>query len=415
MMIYLDNAATSWPKPEQVYQTADRVAREFSGNPGRSGHKLSLAAGRYIEETRSLLARLFNAPSSSCIAFTSNATEALNLALKGLLKPGDHVITGSMEHNSVARPLEALKKRGIEYTKVPIDPSAEPWNPSPSFAGAKVPLLGEGGSDEGGSASGGSGGGGSALVQGIRAALRNNTRLLVLNQVSNVTGTENPVAEIAELCKKNEIVFLLDAAQSAGHIPIDVRGLGLDLMAFPGHKGLLGPQGTGGLYIREGLVLEPLKEGGTGSRSEELTQPPAGPGRYESGTLNTPGIAALGEGVRLLLEEGIENVAAREAALTNRLIAGLKEIPGLRLYGPPPGPHRRGVVSLILEALDCGSLAILLDETFDIAVRAGLHCAPDAHRTLGTLASGGTLRISPGCFTTGADIDRCVEALGSIT
>ena len=377
-MIYLDNAATSWPKPEQVYQAADRVFRLDSGNPGRSGHKLSLAALRHIENTRLLAARLFNAPNPSSIVFTMNTTDALNLALKGMLAPGDHVITSSMEHNSVARPLEALKNRGVEYTKVKTSP-----------------LTGVDPDD-------------------VKAAFRSNTRLVVITHISNVTGTENPVADIGALCKERGIAFLVDAAQSAGNRTIDVRQMNIDLLAFPGHKGLLGPQGTGGLYIREGLILSPLKEGGTGSRSEDLNQPTDSPSRYESGTANTAGIAALGEGIALVLEEGAQRIGEREAALASRLIESLREIPGIKLYGPGPGTMRSGVVSITLDSLDPGEAALILDSSFDIAVRSGLHCAPDAHRVTGTLDSGGTIRISAGYFTTENDIDICIKALTHI-
>jgi len=306
---------------------------------------------------------------------TMNATDALNLAVKGVLAPGDHVIASSMEHNSVARPLEALKGRGVEYTKVKTSP-----------------LTG-------------------ANPQDVITAIRSNTRLVAMTHVCNVTGTENPVAEIGALCRKRGILFLVDAAQSAGNRVIDVQGMNIDLLAFPGHKGLLGPQGTGGLYIREGLVLSPLREGGTGSRSEELAQPRDSPGRYESGTANTPGIAALGEGISHVLEEGTLSICEKEAALASLLIEGLKGIAGVTIYGPGPGKTRSGTVSINLDSLDPAQAAMILDSSFDIAVRSGLHCAPDAHRVIGTLRSGGTLRISVGCFNTEDDINKCLEAI----
>jgi cysteine desulfurase family protein len=307
--------------------------------------------------------------------FTLNTTDALNLAIKGLVAPGDHVITGSMEHNSVARPLETLKAAGLVYTKVTTDV--------------------ERGTDP----------------DEVKRAFRKNTKLVVFNHVSNVTGTGNPVAEIAALCRERGVPFLLDAAQSAGYLPIDLEAMKIDLMAFPGHKGLLGPQGTGGLYIRDGLMLRTLREGGTGTRSEDLTQPPELPGRHESGTANTAGIAALGEGVRYVTGTGLGKIADTIAALTNRLIEGLADIKGLRIYGPSAGPERRGVVSVTLDAMDSAQAALILDNSFNIAVRSGLHCAPDAHRTLGTLAVGGTVRISVGHVTTEHDIDACIEAL----
>ncbi|GHV93996.1 cysteine desulfurase [Spirochaetia bacterium] len=377
-MIYLDNAATSWPKPEAVYLISDKVLREESGNPGRSGHTLSLAAGRRIEETRLFAARFFGIQKPERMCFTLNATDALNLALKGLLRSGDHVIAGSMEHNSVARPLETLKERGVEYTKIPASP-----------------VYGTDPAD-------------------VKAALRANTKLAVFSHVSNVCGTVNPIAEIGALCREHGILLLVDAAQSAGAFPINVEKMNVDLLAFPGHKGLLGPQGTGGLYIREGLVLAPLREGGTGSRSEELIQPASLPERYESGTQNTAGIAALGEGIRFLIEEGPEKIRDHEAILASRLIEDVRAIPGLTFYGPPAGAGRSGVVSVTLSGLDPVEVALILDNSFGIAVRAGLHCAPDAHRTLGTLERGGTIRISAGCFNTIEDIDRCIKALSAI-
>jgi cysteine desulfurase family protein len=334
-----------------------------------------LAAGRRIEETRLLAARFFGIAKPERVVFTLNATDALNLAIKGLLFPGDHVITGSMEHNSVVRPLESLKSRGVEYTKIPVSPvhGADP--------------------------------------DAVKAALRKNTKLAVFSHISNVSGAVNPIAEIGAICQEQGVPLLVDAAQSAGVTPIDVTAMGISLLAFPGHKGLLGPQGTGGLYIGEGLALRPLREGGTGSHSEELTQPVSLPGRYESGTQNTAGIAALGEGLRFLMDQGSAAIEAREARLASRLIEGVRRIPGLILYGPPAGSRRSGVVSLCLDALEPARAALILDSEFGIAVRAGLHCAPDAHRTLGTLERGGTVRISAGCFNTENDIDRCVEAL----
>ncbi|MDR1960995.1 MAG: aminotransferase class V-fold PLP-dependent enzyme [Gracilibacteraceae bacterium] len=374
-MIYLDNAATSWPKPEAVYAAADRALREQSGNPGRSGHKLSLAAGRLIEEARLLAARLFGVSEPERIVFTASATEALNLALHGLLRPGAHVVTSSAEHNSVIRPLAALS---AEVSKVPADLAA----------GVDPDRL--------------------------EAALRPDTALVAITHISNVTGTENPIREIGALCRARGIPFLVDAAQSAGAAPIDTEGMNIDLLAFPGHKGLLGPQGTGGLYVGAAAALRPLKQGGTGSFSASARQPARLPDRYESGTPNTPGLAGLAAGLRYIAEIGVGRIRAREAELANRLLAGLATIPGLRLFGPPPGPTRAGVVSFTLEGHDAMDISFILDDSFDIAVRAGLHCAPDAHAAAGTLSAGGTVRISAGCFTTEEEIDRCVEAVGEI-
>ena len=378
-MIYLDNAATSWPKPEAVYRIADQVFREESGNPGRSGHTLSLAAHRRIEETRLLLSKLFKISNPNRIIFTLNTTDSLNFALKGFLRSGDHVITSSMEHNSMARPLEMLKSKGIEYSKISISP-----------------LYGADPND-------------------IKAAIKKNTKLVAWNHVSNVSGTISPISEIGAVCHEFGIPFLVDAAQSAGTMLIDVQAMNIDFLAIPGHKGLLGPQGCGVLYIADGLAPEPLREGGTGSNSEDLIQPAELPYRYESGTMNTAGIAALGEGVRFLLDQGIENIENYEAALANRLLKGIEDIPCIKLYGPPAGPCRKGVVSLRFNKLDVTEATMILDNSFGIAVRSGLHCAPDAHSTLGTINTGGTLRISIGCFNTEDHIDRCIEALTAIT
>ena len=384
-MIYLDNASTSWPKPESVYRTVDLVLREEAGNPGRAGHALSTAARRRIEETRLLLARFFNAPRPERIVFAMNTTDALNLAIKGLVLKGlrdgvgSHVVTSSMEHNSVARPLESLRASGVEHTKV-----------------ATCPVNG-------------------ADLDGIKAAIRKNTKLVIWNHVSNVSGTVNPIAEIGALCRERNIPLLVDAAQSAGTMPIDVQAMGISLLAFPGHKGLFGPQGTGGLYIEPGLDPLPLREGGTGSHSGDTLQPMELPDRYESGTMNTADIAGLGEGIRFLMEHGLEKVMAHEAKLANRLIAGIQELPGLKVHGPPGGPNRKGVVSISLDTLAPTDAALILENTFDIAVRPGLHCAPDAHGTLGTLDSGGTIRAGIGYLNTKADIDRYIEALSAIS
>ena len=383
-MIYLDNAATSWPKPENVYRVADRVLREEAGNPGRSGHALSIAARRRIEDTRLLLARLFNIPKPERIVFTHNATESLNLAIKGLMLKefstgGEgHVVTSSMEHNSVIRPLGIMQRYGAEYTKVAVCP-----------ANGADPIA-------------------------VKNAIRKNTKLVVWNHVSNVCGTVNPVAEIGAICREHNIPFLVDAAQSAGTMPIDVQAMNISLLAFPGHKGLFGPQGTGGLYIGEGLAPLPLREGGTGSHSEDSAQPQELPDRYESGTMNVAGIAALGEGVRFLLGEGLENAKAHEAKLASRLIDGIRGLPGLKLHGPLGGPYRTGIVSVSFDKLMPTEAALVLENAFGIAVRPGLHCAPDAHRTLGTLDSGGTVRIGIGYLNTEDDIDNCVEALAAI-
>lgn len=378
-MIYLDNAATSWPKPESVYQAVDAALRECGGNPGRGNHSRSLAAGGLIYETRMLCARLFHAARPECITFTSNTTEALNLALKGILKSGDHVITSRMEHNSVTRPLKKLEECGIATTKVTASP----------VTGIDL--------DE------------------LESSFQENTKLVVCSHISNVTGVINPLKDIGRLCRENGAIFLLDAAQSAGMQKIDVEENNIDLMAFPGHKGLLGPQGTGGLYIRDGLVLGTLKEGGTGSQSELYDQPESKPERYESGTLNLPGLAGLAAGIKYILNEGQAAIERKEAMLTEQLMHGLSRIEGVRLYGPEYGKPRGSVVSMTFDTIQPEEAAIILDSEFNIAVRAGLHCARDAHETLGTINNGGVLRVSPGYFNTETEIMSFIDAAVTIS
>jgi len=374
-LIYLDNAATSFPKPEGVYEAVLQAMRENGGNSGRSGHRLSLAAGRIVQDARMQCARLFGAPSSAQIIFTSNATMALNIAIKGTLAPGEHVITSSLEHNAVARPLHALAQTGVTVTKLPTD-------------------LQHG-----------------LNADAVKKALRSNTKLVVCTHVSNVTGTVNDIASIGALCRENRIVFLVDAAQSAGSRHIDVEKMCIDLLAFPGHKGLLGPQGTGGLYVRLGLELKTMIEGGTGSASESLAQPEAMPEKFESGTLNAPGLAGLAAGVRFIMEQGVEAIGQREAALTNRLIEGISDMTGIAVIGPGAGQGRAGVVSVRFEKLFSEEAALLLDTAFHIAVRGGLHCAGDAHRSIDARERGDTLRISPYIFNSEEEIDQCLAAL----
>ncbi len=376
-MIYLDNAATSWPKPEIVYQTVDKVMRQIGANPGRSGHAMAVEAGRIVQETRELAAELFRISQPSQVVFTLNVTDSLNLALKGLLQAGDHVITSSMEHNAMARPLEALRKTGVTVSKVVTSPVS------------------------------------GVLPQDIKQAIRPNTKLIAITHASNVTGTLNPISEIGQIAKAAGIVFLVDSAQTAGVFPINVQEMGIDLLAFPGHKALLGCQGVGGLYIDRRIVLKPLREGGTGNKSESLEQPDELPERFESGTLNTPGIAGLGAGIRYIVETGVDKIKHQEETFTNMLLAGLEKIPGVILYGPPLGQPRAAVVSFNIGQVSAAELCLILDRSFQIAVRPGLHCAPDAHQTLGTL-QGGTVRISPGYLNTEEEIETCLQAIASI-
>ncbi|UWG98812.1 aminotransferase class V-fold PLP-dependent enzyme [Dehalobacter sp. DCM] len=376
-MIYLDNAATSWPKPEAVYQAVNDCMREKGGNPNRSGHRMAMLADRIVFETRELVAKLFNAPEPSQVIFTLNATEALNLGIKGLLQTADHVITSSFEHNAVIRPLAAIRKKGVWVTKILTE------------------------SDEG------------VLPQEVENSIQKNTKMIILQHASNVTGTLNPIEKIGEIAHKNGILFMVDAAQTAGIFPIDVQKMHIDILSFTGHKSLLGIQGVGGLYLRDGILPVPLKEGGTGANSESLFQPSQLPERYESGTLNTPGIAGLGAGIGFLLQTGIENIRKKERDLTEKLLEGLQKIPGVIVYGPKSDVERAPVISFNIKGMEPADVSFMLDRVFDIASRPGLHCAPDAHRTLGTF-NYGTVRLSLSVFNTIKEINACLEAIEDI-
>jgi len=377
MDAYLDNAATSWPKPETVYQAVDRFMREVGATPGRGGHRREEEAARIADDSRAALAELFHAPDSQGVAFTMNATQAINMALKGLLKPGDHVITSSIEHNAVWRPLKALERRGVAVTAVPC-----------ARDGALDPAD-------------------------VGAAIRPETRLIAMLHASNVLGTILPVAEVGALAHRCGILFLVDAAQTAGAYPIDMESMKVDLLAFPGHKGLFGPHGTGGLVVRPGISLETWVEGGSGAESAPETMPEALPLRLEAGTQNVSGIAGLLAGVRFVLEQGVERIREHEMALTALLIDALRGTPGLKVLGPTDLSQRTAVVSVTIEGYVPDQLAAVLDQVFNIATRAGLHCAPQAHRTAGTLESG-ALRFSPGYFITADEIREAAEALSSV-
>jgi cysteine desulfurase / selenocysteine lyase len=377
MSIYLDNAATTFPKPERVYRAVDHALREIGVGPGRGSHRRGLAASRVVFEAREAVAALFGIGDSARVIFTHSATESLNLALSGLLKPGDHVVSTTMEHNSLLRPLLLAEKTGVEVTWV---------------TGDRCGLVD---------------------WKDIRAALSSNTRLVALSHCSNVTGAIQPVAEIGALARKEGILLLVDAAQSAGAVPIDVDEMKIDLLAVPGHKGLFGPQGTGILYVAEGIELRPLIVGGTGGFSSAAEQPDTLPERFESGTMNTPGIAGLKAGVEFLLSRGIGEVRRKEALLVTQLLEGLAAIPGIVTYSPASQELRGGVVSFTAAGLDPAEIGYRLDSEFDIAVRVGLHCAPSAHRTIGTFP-GGSVRVSPGYFNSGDDIEIFLSALRRI-
>lgn len=370
----MDNAATSWPKPESVWEAVLRVGKTIGANPGRAGHQMAIDAGRAIYNARVAIARLFQFPDPLRVVFTLNATDALNLAIFGLLKPGDHVLTTRLEHNAVARPLYILQHRGVEVTYLDGDD------------------YGRIDPDE------------------IKQNRKANTKALILNHASNVTGAMQDLENIVKAAKALDLLVIVDAAQTAGVFPIQMEAWGIDLLAFPGHKGLLGPQGTGGLCIMPGIDLEPLRYGGTGSQSESELQPLCLPDRFESGTPNTPGIAGLAAGVEYIHQFGQAKIEAHERMLTQQLMEGLAGLKGVRLMGPPIGESRAAVLSLTVDGMEVAEMGFLLDKAFNIAVRTGLHCAPLAHRRSGTFTTG-TVRLSPGIFSTETEIKEVVAAI----
>lgn len=377
-MIYLDNAATSWPKPEGVYQTMEDFLRNSGGNPGRGGHSMAIAASSMVDRTRLFLARLINAPDKDRVIFTLNCTDSLNMGLKGLLKPGDHVITSSIEHNSVVRPLRKLERQGVKVTWLAPHP-----------------------------------GDGFVSPDDIEKAVIRETRLVVITHASNVSGVIQPIEEYGLIARRHNLIFMVDAAQTAGKYPLDVPANNIDLLAFSGHKGLLGPPGTGALYIGERVDLDTLREGGTGSHSEQEEQPTDLPYKFESGTANTVGIAGLGAGLSFIYQEGMETILAHEQSLTIRLLEGLSQIPGLTVYRAKNRAGQAPIVSFTIDGIEPGEVGAILDQAFDIKVRTGLHCAPAAHKTLGTFPLG-TVRLSPGYFNTVEEIDFTLEAIGRI-
>jgi cysteine desulfurase family protein len=350
---------------------------EYSGgNPGRSGHRLSISAARIVFNAREAVANLFHVTDPLRVIFTANVTHALNLALYGLLKPGDHVVTSSIEHNSVMRPLRALEKEGINLTVVQCKTD------------------------------------GCLDLDLWRAAVTPGTRLVVVTHASNVMGTIVPIKEIAAIAHQAGALIMVDSAQTAGVIPIDQPATGIDLLAFTGHKGLYGPTGTGGLVIGEGVdtsQLQPLVRGGTGSRSEFEEQPEMLPDKYESGTANSVGIAGLGAGVRWIQSIGVESIRAREAELNEQFLSGLRNIKGITVYGPRDPQERTAVVSCRVADQNVSDVGLRMDDEFGILCRVGLHCAPSAHKTIGTFPEG-TIRLAPGIFTSPEDIRTAIAA-----
>jgi cysteine desulfurase family protein len=379
--IYLDNAATSFPKPEAVYAAMDHYNRQVGMAVGRGSSRAAGEVQRVVDRCRTQVAHLLGATAPDRVVFTFNGTDSLNLGIHGLLRPGDHVVTSSIEHNSVLRPLRKLERdHGISLTCVAPDPD-----------GRIEPAA-------------------------VRAAIRGNTRLIVMLHASNVTGIIQPVEDIGQIARDLGVFFLLDAAQTAGHLPINLSQLPVDLLACPGHKGLLGPLGTGVLCLGPDLEhsLSETRQGGTGSNSADEHQPATLPDKYESGNHNGPGLYGLEAGLRFLEDRTLEAIMAAEQRLTSQLVQGLKQINGIGIPGPP-ADQRVGVVSCVIEGLDPHECATILDEEFGIQTRAGLHCAPGIHRLHRTFEAGGSLRLSVGAFNTGEDIAATTEAIANIS
>ncbi len=379
-LIYFDNAATSWPKPPEVAEAMTHFLTHIGASPGRSGHRLALEAGRMVYQTREVLAELFHAPDPLRVVFSHNVTESLNLALTGLLRPGDHVITSSMEHNSMMRPLRELERHGVELSIV-----------RSSDAGLLDP-------------------------DDVKAAIRSKTRMIALNHASNVVGTIQPTAEIGVIARQHDLLFLLDAAQTAGAYPIDVQAEGIDLLGFTGHKSLYGPTGTGGLILGERVRIEqlrPLKRGGTGSRSEEEEQPCFLPDMAESGTCNAVGLAGLLTSLKWIKARGVAQIRQHEMLLTQQLLDGLQSITGVTVYGIREVARQTATVSFNIAGVEPSDVGLCLDDEFGILCRVGLHCAPAAHKTMNTFPVG-TVRFGLGAFNTPEEVARALTAVDTL-
>lgn len=377
--VYFDNAATTWPKPEHVYKAAENCLRNTYANPGRSGHTRALSAERLVYETRERAASFLGVDEKpEQIIFTLNATDSLNMAIKGVLGPGDHVIYTAMEHNSVLRPLGALKRNGvITATMIPCDSK------------------------------------GHLDIQDIERAIRPSTKLIISTHASNVTGVVLPVREISKLAWEKGVYFLLDAAQTAGSLPLDLKKIKPHLAAFTGHKGLFGPPGVGLLYVHNGVRIKPWREGGTGSKSSEDRQPELMPEYLEAGTMNTPGLAGLNEGLKFIEKTGVSFIAAHELNLAQKLREGLQEIKGVKVFTPGAGHRSVAVISFIIAGVDCGELGFSLEQDYGILCRTGLHCAPGAHKMIGTFPQG-TVRFSLGYFNRAGEVEHALNAVREI-
>ncbi len=375
--IYCDQAATSFPKPRVVIEAISSFLINTSGSPGRSAHGYAIEAGRTVFEARETVADFFNCPSSEQVIFTANVTESLNLVLLGLLQTGDHVVTTSMEHNSVMRPLQYLKEsRNVDFTLVSCDDQ------------------------------------GRLDPKDVQRALRPETKLVVVNHASNVTGTILPIEAVGEI--KGNAFFLADTAQSAGVIPIDMQKARVDFLAFTGHKSLLGPTGIGGLCLSKDIPLNFLKRGGTGSRSESWVHPDFLPDRYESGTPNTVGIAGLNAGIRFIQGRGLERIRGHELRIIRQMMDGLGAIKGVKIYGPRAADEKTAIVSLNIEGKSPSEVCLILNREYGVMSRGGLHCAPIAHKTTGTFPDG-TVRLSLGYFNAMAEVDQVIRAIYEIS
>jgi cysteine desulfurase family protein len=384
--LYMDNAATSFPKPRAVLEAMARYATELGASAGRGGYAEAVETARLITECRRRISRLFNGERAEHVVFTLNCSDALNLAIKGLIDPANggqqHAICTHIDHNSILRPLNAMQGYGwLEQTRVPVDPATGLVDPDD-----------------------------------IRRAIRPDTKLIALTHASNVTGTVQPIREVGRIAREHGVSFVVDAAQSAGHVPIDVQADHIDLLAAPGHKALLGPLGTGFLYVRPGLekTLRPLKEGGTGSVSEQDVQPEFMPDRFEPGSHNAIGLIGLNEGVRWVAEQTVEKLAAHDLDLVRVFLDGASNVDGLTYVGPQGVRHRMGVFSVSVDGLDPHELAAVLEGSYGILTRAGIHCAPLAHAALGTASCGGTTRFSFGPFLSKQDVKFATDALAEI-
>ena len=374
-IIYLDNGATSFPKPEDVYTTMDTFYRNYGVNPGRSGYELAVEAGAVVDDTRKLLAEFFNGTDPSHLCYSYNSTDALNLVIFGMLRPGDHAISTTLEHNSVLRPLFHLAQEGVEVDYIPFD------------------------------------GAGFIDPEEIRKRIKPNTRLVIINHASNVIGTIQPIREIGKYCREAGIPFAIDASQSAGKIPINMEEQFLDIVVFTGHKSLLGPVGIGGLYVRDGVEIRHTRAGGSGILSALRTHVEAYPYRLEYGTINTVGVAGLQAGLKWVLEEGIENIHAHEMKLARMLRDGLSEIDGVTLYCLDELTDHIAVLSFNIDGMEAGDVGAMIDLDHDIACRPGLHCAPLVHDQIGTTEIRGAVRFSIGPFNTEEHILAAIEAV----